>query len=122
MRHDSRQRGILSMTRRTAFTLIELLVVIAMSCCAKSLWRLAVVLACWHLFAAQVPGHDLGVECKLEGQTVAVEAFFDDDTPCRNAAVKVQDADKVTVAEGRLDDAGRWSFPRPKPGHFWIVV
>jgi hypothetical protein len=75
---------------------------------------------------AAIPGpvwaHALGADCRLRGGRVEVEAFFDDDTPARNAQVSVVDADKETVAQGKTDGAGRWSFPLPAPGQYKVIV
>jgi nickel transport protein len=66
--------------------------------------------------------HALGAECRLRGDRVEVEAYYDDDTPARDARVTVQDATKKNVAEGRTDDKGFWSFPRPEPGRYRVTV
>ncbi|HXG11188.1 MAG TPA: carboxypeptidase-like regulatory domain-containing protein [Gemmataceae bacterium] len=66
--------------------------------------------------------HRLLAECRLRGDQVEVEAFYDDDTPAGNARVAVLDAQKNTVAEGRTDAEGRWTFPAPAAGTYQVVV
>jgi hypothetical protein len=66
--------------------------------------------------------HNLGAECKLRGERVDVEAFFDDDTVPRNARVNVLDAQRQLVASGRTDEKGRWSFPAPRPGVYQVEI
>lgn len=66
--------------------------------------------------------HNLGVECRLGAKEVVVEAFYDDDTLAEGAGVKVTDAEGREVAAGKTDGKGRWSFPRPAPGHYRVLV
>lgn len=82
------------------------------------------VLAMFLVLAAVQPAfaHALGAECKLRGDRVEVEAYYDDDTPARNARVTVQDAAKKNVAEGRTNSKGFWSFSRPEPGWYRVTV
>lgn len=66
--------------------------------------------------------HALGVECKLKGTKITVEAFFDDDTPARDAKVTVADAKKQTVSTGRTDANGNWTVDSPGPGKYRVTV
>jgi hypothetical protein len=68
------------------------------------------------------PAHDLGAECTLRGDRVEVEAYYDDDTPAGDARVRVLGAGGEAVALGRTDARGRWSFPRPSPGGYRVLV
>jgi hypothetical protein len=70
----------------------------------------------WLLFAGSASAHALGVEARLKDGRVVVEAFYDDDTPARDARVVVRDEDRTAVAEGRTDGDGRWSFATPPAG------
>ena len=74
------------------------------------------------LLAPPAGAHALGAECKVIGDRVALEAYYDDDTPARDATVRVEDADKNVVATGHTDREGRWSFARPQPGKYVVVV
>lgn len=67
-------------------------------------------------------GHALGAECRVSGDRVIVEAYYDDDTAARGARVTVLDAGKKSVAEGRTDGRGQWSFPAPAAGTYQVVV
>lgn len=66
--------------------------------------------------------HGIGVEAKLKGDRVHVEAFFDDDTPGSDAKVTITDSDAKVVAEGKTDAKGMWSFPAPAPGKYKVAV
>jgi hypothetical protein len=66
--------------------------------------------------------HALGAECKAKGDRVEVEAYYSDGTEAKEAAVTVLDGDKRTIAEGRTDSQGRWSFARPAAGSYQVVI
>ncbi len=74
------------------------------------------------LWPARAGAHGVGVDCKVEGDQVQLEAYFDDDTPVAKARVRVVNTDDKIIAEGQTDDAGKWSFPRPAPGKYEVVV
>ena len=74
------------------------------------------------LAAPPARAHALGAECKLVGQSVEVEAYYDDDTPAGNARVSVLDEKERPLVEGRTNAKGCWSFPRPGPGKYQVVV
>ena len=66
--------------------------------------------------------HDLKATVNPEVDPIRVEAAFDDDTPADGARVAVIDADGKTIAAGVLDEKGVWSFAKPGPGTYRIVV
>ena len=66
--------------------------------------------------------HALGAEAKLRGQRVEVEAYFSDNTPAQDAHVLVHDVADQTIAEGRTDERGQWSFPVPPSGQYTVIV
>ena len=66
--------------------------------------------------------HGIGVEAKLKGDRVAVEAFFDDDTPAADAKMAVTTEDGKVVAEGKADAKGMWSFPAPPAGKYKVTA
>ena len=72
--------------------------------------------------APRASAHALGAECKLVGDRVALEAYYDDDSPADGARVRVEDGGKQVVTEGRTDARGGWSMPRPGPGRYTVVV
>lgn len=84
----------------------------------------AVVVVGLVLFASARPAaaHNLMAEAKLKGDRVEVEAFFDDNTPAIGAQVTVTDESGTTVAEGKTDAQGRWSFPRPAAGKYRVIA
>src|SRR5205085_2177382 len=66
--------------------------------------------------------HALSGQCKLVGNQVQVEAYFDDDSPAADAHVRVLDGAKGEIAKGRTDAKGGWSFARPAAGKYIVVV
>src|SRR4051794_2601266 len=68
---------------------------------------------------APVFAHRLHVEPKATGDQIRVDVFYDDDTPAQEAKVTIRLGDR-TVAEGRTDDKGVWTCPRPKPGTYTV--
>jgi hypothetical protein len=67
-------------------------------------------------------GHALGVRCKVRGEQVEVETFYDDGTLAGNARVNVIDERKREVAGGRTSARGRWSFELPEGGEYLVLV
>jgi hypothetical protein len=68
--------------------------------------------------------HALGAEARFDPADgkVHVEAYFDDDSPAVNAKVEVQDGQEKTVAAGKTDARGFWSFPAPAAGRYVVLV
>jgi len=58
---------------------------------------------------------------RIVGDQLRVEAYYSDDTPAQEAKVTVSRGDEV-VAEGRTDEKGAWTCPRPKPGTYTVRV
>ncbi len=69
-----------------------------------------------------VLAHALDATCRLRDGKVQVDAFFDDDTPAINALVRVVNAEKNAVAEGKTDGEGRWRFEVPPSGTYQVTV
>jgi hypothetical protein len=65
--------------------------------------------------------HALGMECRIQGARVVVNAFYDDDSPAVRARVHVLDGDKE-IGNGSTDEQGSWSFARPAPGQYTVEV
>lgn len=78
-----------------------------------------VLLLAWPLFAS---AHAIGVEAKLQGDRLRIEAYFDDDSPAADAKVALTAADGRTVAEGRTDKDGIWTTTAPEPGKYHVAV
>lgn len=74
------------------------------------------------LLPAVAAAHAIGVDVKPMGETVRVEAYYDDDTPAKGAKVWVEDESNARVAEGRTDENGFWTFPTPDPGRYTVRV
>jgi hypothetical protein len=66
--------------------------------------------------------HDLGVSYEIKDDTVLISAFYDDDAAAAGAVVMVLDAGSRTIARGKTDDKGAWSFPLPPAGVYRIDV
>ena len=78
--------------------------------------RFVLPLAILFFLPLAASAHAIGVDARIVEDKVRVEAYFDDDTPARDAKVEVLDGEKVVVAEGRTDEKGYWTFAKPKPG------
>ena len=57
-----------------------------------------------------------------EEKTFRVEAWFDGDLPAESARVTVADSRGSIIHSGTTDERGVWSFPKPGPGSYRIVV
>lgn len=77
------------------------------------------VLSCL-AFSAPAFAHKLIVDCRIDGDRLRVEAYYDDETPAQQAKIVVEDEQKKVVADGRTDDRGLWSCPAPVPGKYVI--
>lgn len=85
-------------------------------------YRFATIIGLILLAPSGASAHAVGVDARLAGDRVRVEAYFDDDTPARDAQVTVFDADRRIVAEGRTDEKGIWTFTTPAPGKYGIAL
>ena len=56
---------------------------------------------------------------KVEGNQLRIEVYYDDDTPAQDAKVTVRLGDTL-VAEGRTDEKGVWTCPKPGPGTYEV--
>jgi nickel transport protein len=81
------------------------------------------VLACALLFATASPAfaHRLMADCKVVGNQLRIEAFYQDDTPVQEAKVIVRSGD-VVIAQGQTDDKGVWTCPKPAVGTYTVRV
>lgn len=66
--------------------------------------------------------HDLKAEVNPAVEPIRVEAGFDDGTPADGARVNVIDAGGHTIVAGVLDERGVWTFAKPGPGSYRVVV
>jgi hypothetical protein len=69
--------------------------------------------------ASPALAHRLHVDSWVVGETVRIEAFYDDGTPAQEAKITLKLGGQL-VAEGRTDDKGVWTSPRPKPGTYTV--
>jgi hypothetical protein len=69
-----------------------------------------------------VRAHGLQADYALKSGTIHVEAYFDDDTPARNAHVVLQDEQQKPIAEGDTDAKGVCKLAAPPPGHYVLTV
>ncbi len=75
----------------------------------------------WLASQSSVFAHKLHVEANLSGDRVRIDAYYEDDTPAQDARVTVS-KDGVTVLEGKTDEHGTWTFPRPTIGSYLVKV
>jgi len=60
-------------------------------------------------------------DCKVVGNQLRIEAFYQDDTPAQDAMVTVRLGD-VIVGQGRTDEKGVWTCPKPAAGTYTVRV
>jgi hypothetical protein len=66
--------------------------------------------------------HALRADYSIKDGTIQLEAYFDDDSPARNAQVLLQDDNQKTLTEGNTDAMGVCSLPTPPPGRYFLIV
>jgi len=64
--------------------------------------------------------HKILLEARLDGDKLRVEVAFDDDTPAQGARIVIENERNEIVAEGKADERGIWSTPKPVPGSYRI--
>jgi hypothetical protein len=74
------------------------------------------------LFPVAACAHNLDMDCRQINQRLEVEAFFSDDTPAREALVKLFDEKKELVATAKTDAKGKCSFAAFNPGKYEVEV
>jgi len=72
--------------------------------------------------AVPVEAHSVDVDVRVQRDRVELEAYFDDDTPARQARVRLVDATDQLMVAGQADGQGKCSFPLPAPGRYEIQV
>ncbi len=73
-------------------------------------------------FAAASPAfaHKLKIDCRITGQRVHVEAFYDDNTPAQQATVVIKNEKNENVITGKTDERGVWICIKPPPGAYRV--
>jgi len=87
-------------------------------------FRRAFILAASALLLIAPPAcaHDLRLVSKIDGDQLRIEAFFDDNSPARDATVRVVDMEGRIIAEGKVDERGICNLPVPPQGHYTARV
>jgi hypothetical protein len=88
----------------------------------RSLVLAAAALGVVALHGPSASAHDLHATVRVSAESITVEGGYDDETPASEARVSVKDVAGAAIATGTLDDRGLWSFPRPAPGDYVVVV
>jgi len=78
------------------------------------------LLACFSSHPAWA--HGIGAEAKVSGDKVLVSGFHDDGASASGAKVGVFALTGRVVAQGLLDDSGKWSFDLPPDGDYRIEI
>ena len=86
------------------------------------LLRSATALLALVLLPAAVRAHNLDMDCRQVNQRLEIEAFFSDDTPTREALVKLFDDKNEIVATAKTDAKGKCSLPAFTPGKYEVLV
>jgi hypothetical protein len=66
--------------------------------------------------------HALFAQCKVQGEHLIVEAYYDDDMPAQEAKIEVVDASNNVIASGKTDDKGVFRTKRPPAGKYTVRV
>lgn len=74
------------------------------------------------LTSARADAHAMHAKVKVEGDSVRLDAYHDEEFPAEFADVTVTDAAGAVVLTGKTDETGVWTFPRPKPGKYAVTV
>jgi nickel transport protein len=83
--------------------------------------RFSLAVAVVIVLASPAFAHKLELVAQQVGDQLRVEAFYADDTPAQEAKVTVSIEGKV-VADGRTDEKGVWTCPKPGPGTYSVRV
>ncbi len=84
--------------------------------------RIAAALLAIAIAPAAIWAHNLDMDCRQINQRLEVEAFFDDDTPAREAIVKLLDERNELVVTAKTDAKGKCSFAFVNPGNYELEV
>jgi hypothetical protein len=82
------------------------------------IWVLAIVF----LAPTSSWAHALRADYSIKDGVIHLEAYFDDDSPARNAQVLLRDNDEKTLTESSTDARGLCSLPTPPPGRYFLIV
>ncbi len=89
----------------------------------RSLQRIRAFIAAIAFGMIAVPpafAHKMLLFCNPNGDPLRVEAYYDDDSPAQNAKVTIENESREIVIEGKTDERGVWSGPRPVPGKYLV--
>src|SRR5262245_13880228 len=83
--------------------------------------RITIAIAALLTLASPAFAHRLLFDYKVDGAELRVEAYYDDDTPAQQTKVIIS-FEGTTVAEGRTDDRGVWTCPKPSAGTYSLRI
>ena len=63
--------------------------------------------------------HKMMITCRLEGDRLRLEAYYEDDTPAQDTRISIT-RDGETIAEGRTDERGVWIWLCPPAGEYLL--
>lgn len=66
--------------------------------------------------------HGIGLEVRLAGTQVTLEAFYDDNTPVAEAKTRLLNLEGGVLREGQTNSQGAWTFPSPPVGKYKVEV
>lgn len=69
-----------------------------------------------------VCAHAPDFEWKQVGEKIEIEAFFDDNTPIRDAKVQILDDQRNILASGVTDVHGKCKLTAPNPGKYQLFL
>lgn len=80
------------------------------------------ILSALMLLVSTAYAHKLNILAFSENNTLSVNAYFADGTPCRECGFQILDADGKVFAEGKLDDKGEYFRTGETPTDMKIIV
>jgi Carboxypeptidase regulatory-like domain len=66
--------------------------------------------------------HGLGIEGRLRGGTLHLEAYFDDNSPVAHAQVRLLNQENKTLVEAETNTEGVYTLPTPAPGTYRVEI
>lgn len=74
------------------------------------------------LTGARADAHAMHAVVDTKNDPIKLEAYYDEEMPADVADVTVTDADGNVVLTGTTNENGVWTFARPKPGKYTLIV
>lgn len=74
------------------------------------------------LTALPVRAHGLGIDARVRGGSLHLDAYFDDNSPVANAKARLLNQENQVLAEGMTDSEGRLVLAVPPAGTYRVEI